>query len=101
MKTGKIINQGSESIVPTVITGTYSATTNDGVITCNSASAFALNLPAATGSGFLLTVANINTGLVTITPNGTDKIDGQATQIIAQWESVQLHDYASGQWEVL
>lgn len=71
------------------------------LVVCNSAVAMVVNLPEAAGSGRRLYVKNINTGVVTVTPSGTDTIDGSATQAIYQYECVLICDYYSGLWVIL
>jgi len=75
----------------------------------NSASAFGLTLPAAAISGldtdeFMFRVKNIGAGAVTITPDGTEKIDNAATLVLNQDEYVLLQTgsgVAGYEWNVL
>lgn len=49
-------------------------------------------LPAAgsVGTGWFITIKNNGTGILTITPSGTDTIDGNATQQLQLTESISL-----------
>jgi hypothetical protein len=84
-----------------VKTDTYTATTDDDVIICNKASAMDIDLPAATGSGRRFTIKNINTGTVTIDPDGAETVDGAASYAVPQWDSITVLDYASGAWVII
>ena len=69
-----------------------------------SSGACVQNLPAATGSGkiFYFKKVDSSANTVTVTPNGTDTIDGAASYVLsAQYESVTVQDCASGVWYVL
>jgi len=57
-----------------------------------------LNLPSATGSGNWILVKNLHTGALscTITADGTDLIDGEATYALTVSNSVLLIDAESG-----
>lgn len=65
----------------TTLTGTSTLTiAQKGVVLCNSAGGFALNLPTAIGnSKIIYSISNINTGTITITPFGTEKIEGDSS----------------------
>ena len=63
---------------------------------------FVANLPAATGSGNVLTIKRLDATAhtVTITPNGTDTIDGvNASDFLSrQYVAINYIDFAVGQW---
>ena len=62
-----------------------------GFVECNSASAITLNLPTASGnSGVGYSITNINTGTVTIDPNGAETIQGDATFDLYEDENIQI-----------
>jgi hypothetical protein len=82
-------------------TTTYILTANDQAVVANSAVAFTLTLPVATGSGREYFIKNINTATITIDGDGADTIDGVATQFILQWEGVHLVDHAVNKWMIL
>jgi hypothetical protein len=58
-----------------------------------------VDLPQATGTGRVIRVKNINTGIVYFRPSGFDNIDGENVLIpVYQWESIGVCDYAVGEW---
>lgn len=66
-------------------TGTYAATVNDFFIPCDtSGGGFSVNLPAisSTTRGLLLSIKKVSSdgNTLTITPNGSDTIDGAASK---------------------
>jgi hypothetical protein len=85
----------------TTKTGVYTAQATDRAIICNSATAFTVTLLGATGSGQRLTIKNINTGLVTVDGASSDTIDGSDNVKLAQWDAVQIVDYAANKWAVV
>jgi hypothetical protein len=63
-----------------------------------------VNLPAATGTGRNLRIIKTDStgGTVTITPNGSDTIEGNASvALYAQYDYIELLDIASGVWKVV
>lgn len=84
-----------------IVTTTYTILSTDEVIVCNSTTPFTVTLPAATGSGQTYAVKNINTGIITLEGNSSDKIDGELNQTINQWEDIQLTDYAANAWIII
>ena len=80
-----------------IITGSDSATSVDEVIVCNSTSALTVTLPTATGSGQAFTIKNINTGAVTVSVAG-DTIDGVTSQILGQWDGMDIVDVSANVW---
>lgn len=52
--------------------------------------AFTLPTAASVGTGWFVTIKNNGTGILTITPSGTDTIDGNATQQLQLTESISL-----------
>lgn len=67
----------------------------------NTATAYTVNLPAATGSFKIYDIKNINTGLTTVDASGTETIDGALTQAVAQWDNLRIQDAAAGVWIIL
>lgn len=83
-------------------TTTYIITTADDLIIGNATTAFTVSLPAASGAGQRVIIKNINTGTVSVAPDGTDTIDGvNSAVILERYESVTLVDYASGAWAIV
>jgi len=86
---------------PVVKTSTYSLVATDPTIVCDSVTAFTINLYAATGTGNRHTIKNINSGIITIDGNASETIDGETAQFLAQWDAVDIIDYASGKWIIV
>lgn len=83
-------------------TTTYLISVDDQAVIANGSSDFTITLPAATGSGIVYTVKNVNTGVVTLnasTNGGT--IDGENTASINQWESIDVVDYAVNKFAII
>ena len=97
---GNIKSSGRKRAV-VIKTSGYTLTANDEVCVCNSTTAFAITLPAASGSGQTYAISNVNTGVITLTPNGTDTINGEATQLIDRWACIQVVDYGAGVWTII
>jgi hypothetical protein len=59
-----------------------------------------LTLPSASsvGAGWFTIFKNDGTGILTLTPNGTDTIDGNANQQLQLTESIVLVSYGIGGW---
>ena len=72
-------------------TTTYSVTVNDDIVLANSATPFTITLPAVSGlTGQHYTIKNINTANITVDGNASETIDGQLTQILTQYESIDI-----------
>jgi hypothetical protein len=80
-------------------TGAYNVQTTDDVI--RASGTFAVNLPAATGTGKVYHIKNIGVGTITVTPNGSDKIDGDSSKTLSQYTSIMLVDGAAAAWDIL
>lgn len=93
-----IITPGYRYVV--VKTDSYIATTADDVIVCNKGSSMAITLPTATGGGKYYAIANIGAGNVTVS-NVTDTINGEASQIVQQWATMEIIDYAANVWVIV
>ena len=76
----------------TTLTDTDTLTVaQQGAIKCNKASAMTVNLPTAVGNaGLSYFISNVNTGTVTIDPNGAETIQGDATFDLYQDESLSI-----------
>ncbi len=83
----------------TNVTQAYTVLDTDDVVRCNGT--FTVTLPAATGSGALYIIKNIDTGIITLDGNGTDTIDGSLTQTITSLCWLTVLDVASGKWDIL
>lgn len=82
-------------------TTTYTVEENDDLVVANSATPFTITLLAATGSGRVVNIKNINTGLVTIEGNLSETIDSELNQPLNAFSNIQVCDYASGKWIVI
>jgi len=100
-----IIGTGSGTTFPPILLGsptTYASTPQtlngtQGVVIGNMATALAINLPTATTcSGRAYFIKNINTGLLTITPNGAEKIDQYSTLSLSQWDAFLIYSNGVG-----
>ena len=84
-----------------VVTATTTELTTDGLIVCNKTTAMTVNLLAATGSDRIRQVASINDGVITVTPDGADTIDGEVTQSIYNGSCMVIKDYAANKWIII
>jgi hypothetical protein len=84
-----------------VVTDTTTELTTDNLIVCNKAAAMTVNLLAATGSNRIRQIASINDGPVTVTPNGADTIDGEASQIVYKNSCMDIKDYVANKWVII
>jgi hypothetical protein len=82
-------------------TATYTISATDNTIICNKTTAMTINLPAASGSGKTYLIKSIGLGAVTIDGDSSDTIDGELTQIINQWEGLNIIDYAANTWVII
>lgn len=83
------------------VVDTTTETAGDGLIVCNKGTAMTVNLLAATGSGRRLIIKSIGAGAVTVDGADAETIDGETTQVMAQWDAMQLIDYAAGAWVIV
>ena len=81
-----------------VKTDTYLLTAADDLVVCNKTSAMTINLPAATGSGKVFVIKNINTGTVTVDGNSDDTVEDETAQELLQWDSMTIVDYVANKW---
>jgi len=81
-----------------VVTNTTTELTDDGLIVCDRATAMTVNLLAATGSKRTIKIGSINDGVVTVTPNGADTINGEVSQLLYNDSCMVVQDYAANKW---
>jgi hypothetical protein len=84
-----------------IVTATTTELTTDYTIIGNKASVITVNLLPATGSNRVREISNINTGVITVDASGSETIDGNTTQSVAQWECMVIKDYALGLWKII
>jgi hypothetical protein len=102
---------GSMSARAKIVKSSYSMTVTDFAIIANSTSAITITLPAANsggsfgcciGGGMIIFIKNASTGSVTVTPNGTDTIEGASSSspkvLSKQYDSLQLISNGSDEW---
>lgn len=87
----KLINNIYINQEPITVTGNTTLTSDYCVVTCNSASALALTLPASDimKNKFFI-IYNKGAGVVTVTPVGSDTINDDATFGLNQYESIHI-----------
>lgn len=72
-----------------VKTEAYLLTVNDHVVVCSGS--WSATLPTAAGiAGQEFIIQNSGTGTITVTPDGSETINGAATQTLNQWESLTI-----------
>jgi hypothetical protein len=86
-----------QSDIVTITSSSYTVGSTDSLIICNSTSAIAITLPTASGTGRVIQIANINTGLVTVS-GGT--INGETSQDIYEDNCMDVRDYGSNSWVI-
>lgn len=70
-------------------TGTYTLTAQDSIVTASGT--FTVTLPTAVGcTGRRYTVTNIGTGVVTVNTTSSQMIDGDLTQTLNQYDSMDV-----------
>ena len=86
-----------------IITTDYTVEISDAVIICNSALPITVYLRPATAQYSLITIASINTGLVTVVGSGSpaETIDDETEQYLDQWDSMSIIDYDTAKWKIL
>ena len=97
---GRIVKSRGRKRRFIIVTAAYTIQDTDENVICNSSSAFTVTILTATGSGQVFTIANINTGTVTVSKAG-DTINRVASQTLAQDESITIQDVAANTWVIL
>jgi hypothetical protein len=93
-----ITSGATQSGIVTITSASYTVGDTDSLIICNSTSAITINLPSATGTGRVIQIANINTGLVTVS-GGT--INGETSQEIYEDNCMDVRDYATSKYVII
>ena len=82
-------------------TSPYAVAAEDELIIVDSLTALIVSLPASAMGGRRLWIKNYNVGVVSVTPDGTNAIDGvEAAVTLVQYDSIELIDTALG-WMVV
>lgn len=81
-------------------TANYTLTENDYTVNCTSGT-FTITLPTAVGiQGRIYNIKNTGTGVITVTPNGAETIDGDASEVVNEDENLQIQSTNAG-WIIL
>lgn len=88
-------------VVGRLVSDTTSVAQDDTHIVCDSADAMDVNLSPAYGSWRTLTLSSIGAGAVSVIASVPDVISGGPSIALAQYETVQIRDYAAGAWVVI
>jgi len=83
-----------------VVTTTYQLLVTDETVIGNSSTPFTITLPSPV-LGQIFKVKNIGTGAITLDGFGTNTIDGELTQTIAQWECIEVVGVTSTGWGII
>jgi len=76
-------------------TANYTLTLSDYTVDCNGT--FTITLPTAVGiTGRIYNIKNTGTGIITVDGNGSELIDGELTQLVHQWENLQIQSTGAG-----
>lgn len=59
-----------------------------------------ITLPQSTGSGRSYLIKNVNSTPLTITPYGTNTVDGATSETLYENESITICDYKVGKWGI-
>ena len=102
--TGTLTSGGVKSGAATIddTDSPYTVLVSDYTLICDSEDGnININLPACDGGGRILNIKKIHeNNTVTITPDGTDTIDGEATwDVDIKYENIQIQDV--GFWAIL
>jgi len=83
------------------IKGNYIIKESDSFLICDSSTAISLTLKSAIGKEDIFYIKNIGSADVTITASLPDLIEGNATKVLAQYESCLLLDLDVNVWIVI
>lgn len=107
---GKVVFSGKvnqQRTITTVSSTPYTVTSAHDFLSVDTSTARELDLPAVTDGEMRVTIADgtgsASTNNITIDPNGSDQIKGQATLVInGDYDTVELYSPGTGtQWYVL
>jgi len=100
---GTTLTTQGRKIACTVKTTTYTVAAGIELVIGNApVTTFAVTLPVAAATGRRITVKNINQGIVELTPDGTDTIDGvNSAAVVAKDGSCTVVDYAANKWVIV
>lgn len=88
-----------------ITSGPYTITISDNIIACNHSSALTINLPSASSMiiGKIFTITDesgdASTNNITITPDGSDTINGETSIIISgNYDSFEIYCGTTTKW---
>jgi len=84
----------------TSVSAAYTALSTDSIILANGTFAVTLLSAVTAGSGHLLEVKNVGTGIVTVLPAGAETIDGDSSMILLNEDAIDLVSDGSN-WQVV
>jgi hypothetical protein len=90
---------GNTNSVRTVV-DTANILVTDSTIVCNKATNFTITLPIAV-IGQRFNIKNIGVGDVTVAAQGADTIDWATTQVVVQWEGIEVQCIAANTWVII
>lgn len=81
-------------------TANYTLTENDFTVNCTTGT-FTITLPTAVGiQGRIYNIKNTGTGVITVDPDGSETIDGDANDVVNEDENLQIQSTNAG-WIIL
>lgn len=97
---GNLSITGSFSVGYTEKTSNYTVLSSDHTVNCLSGS-FVVTLPPAIYNTIYV-IKNSGTGLITLSANGSETIDGYNTILITQqWQSMVVQGTSLGSWVII
>jgi len=98
--TSKLHVPGSLTMAYVAKTASYPLTISDYTVEC-TANSFTVTLPTASGiAGRIYNIKNTGTGIITVIGTGVEMIDGELTQTLNQWDSLQIQSNGSN-WIII
>lgn len=92
----------SSYLLPKTVASNYTLLPSDQYLRINSPTALVtVTLPAATGTGLVLIIKNVNAATATVTAQGSDLVDGASSVPLTQYQATKLLDGAAGHWDKL
>jgi hypothetical protein len=92
------ISLGTPGRIVSIVATTPFNVTDEDTIVVTSDEDVTVNLVSSGGGGGIITIKNIGAGTVTVDAHDNETIDGEATQLVYQYEGITLVDYDIGSW---
>jgi len=90
-----------QSGIVNVTSTSYTVGTSDGLIVVDNTVAVSIYLPTATPPGRVIKIGNVNTGTVTVYPNGPDTINGETSQVVPTDSCMDIQSYENNKWIIV